>query len=163
MTTEEVYTDAIDNTYLEWTGVGNTPYLQNTDSDLINKNIAGKKEGCWTFPNSVGSGTINSVKLRFEGRVSIVDANGWRVYVWDGSSWINAGAFYPPSTSYAWYEKDVSTILNTWTKINGCKVYIVSIRASGIIYVRRLTRKVDYSVPVAVKRVVGDGLTFVIA
>jgi hypothetical protein len=40
----------------------------------------------------------------------------------------------------------VRDILNTWVKINGAEVYLhYSKFVTGIIYVRRLTRKVDYT------------------
>jgi hypothetical protein len=161
MTTEEIYTDALDGTYSEWAVLGSTPYLQNTDTDYIRINLNAKTEGDWTFPASDGSGTINSVKLRFEAMVQAVNSYDATVYVWDGASWVNIGDLGIASTSYAWYEKDVSAILNTWAKINGAKVRLVSwvSGAAKYIYVRRLTRKVDYSAAI-IGGIQGDGLTF---
>ena len=157
MTVEEVYTNSFDNTYVDWTEVGNSPYLHDTDTDYIDKLTSKTKtysEGCWSFPNSAGSGTITNVKLRFENyRTNLyADDSGVVVYVWDGASWVYAGTLTLMWTSYAWEEIDVSSILNSWAKINGAKVYIVATMAIGItntLYVRRLTRKVDYT-PVAV-------------
>jgi len=155
LTVEEVYTNAFDATYVAWIEVGSSPYLHNTDTDYIYR-LTSKtltyKEGCWSFPNSAGSGTINSVKLRFEDyRSNLAGDAGVDVYVWDGTSWVYASCLSSYHTSYAWEELDVSSILNTWDKINGAKVYLEVMTATltDTIYVRRLTRKVDYT-PVAV-------------
>jgi len=157
MAVEEVYTNAFDATYVTWTAHGNTPYLQNSDTDYIyqvSARLASYKDGCWSFPASAGSGTINSVKLKFEVKRSNVTGDASiAVYVWDGSSWVNVDSIYPTSTSYAWFEFDVSTTLNTWDKINGAKVYVILGRygaQSDTLYVRRLTRKVDYTIAVGI-------------
>ena len=148
---EEVYTNAFDATYVAWIEVGSSPYLHNTDTDYIYR-LTSKtltyKEGRWSFPNSAGSGTINSVKLRFEDyRTNLAGDAGVDVYVWDGTSWVYVGYLNSYHTSYAWEELDVSSILNSWDKINGAKVYLQTWTAAltDTIYVRRLTRKVDYS------------------
>ena len=153
MTVEEVYTNAFDNTYVAWVEVGSSPYLHASDADYIDK-LTSKtttyKEGNWSFPNSAGSGTITSVKLRFEVKRSdlLGDDLGVTVYVWNGASWISVGILALDSTSYAWEEIDVSSILDTWAKINGAKVYLRTTNASAktcTLYVRRCTRKVDYT------------------
>ncbi|MGQ9624779.1 MAG: hypothetical protein ACUVT9_05350 [Candidatus Bathycorpusculaceae bacterium] len=152
-TVEEVYVNAFDGTYVAWTEVGSSPYLHDTDADYISR-LTSKtttyKEGNWSFPSSSGSGTINSVKLRFETKRTDLDGDSWaQVYVYDGASWISVGNIYFASTSYAWEEINVSSILNTWAKINAAKVYLITTKAIGItdtIYVRRCTRKVDYTV-----------------
>jgi len=169
MTVEELYVNAFDSTYIEWTEVPPTPYLDNNDLNYIyvtTSKINMFKEGCWTFPSSSGSGTINSVKLRFESKRSNVSGDaGVSVYVWDGSSWFfYDGALFPISTSYGWEELDVSSILNSWAKINAAKIYLETQTAIGItdtVYYRRCTRKVDYGVVavIASKRLlVGVGL-----
>jgi len=152
MTVEEVYTNSFDATYVAWVEVGNSPYLHNTDTDYIyqvSARLVAYNEGCWSFPASAGSGTINSVKLRLEARRSNVSGDASiAVYVWDGSSWVNVGSISPSSTSYEWFEFDVSSTLNTWDKINGAKVYVMLSRygaQSDTLYIRRLTRKVDYT------------------
>jgi len=168
MTVEEIYVNAFDATYVAWAEVGNTPYLHDTDTDYISR-LTSKtltySEGIWTFPNSAGSGTITSVKLRFETKRSSLlgDDEGVIVYVWDGASWVNAGYIALWSTSYAWEELDVSSILNTWAKINGAQVYLETTTAVGVtstLYVRRCTRKVDYGAVVVAEKTQGDGLTF---
>ena len=168
MTVEEVYTNSFDSTYVAWFEIGSTPYLQDTNTDYIQEDSARLvtyKEGCWSFPNSAGSGTINSVKLRFEAMRSNAGGDAVvAVYVWDGTSWIAIGNLAPISTSYAWVEMDVSSTLNTWAKINGAKVYVLLGRygvQSDTVYIRRLTRKVDYTEAVA-PAMVGEGNVYIL-
>jgi len=156
VTVEEVYTNAFDARLVAWTEVGNSPYLHDTDVDYVRSNTDGQEEGDWTFPNSVGSGTINSVKLRLQNRLSVIDCGEAEVYVWNGISWVYVGVIGTYGLDYSWEEIDVSAILNSWDKINGAEVYLHYTKyATGYIYVRRLTRKVDYSVAVAVVPVGG--------
>ena len=164
MTVEEVYVNAFDNGLHAWTAVGNSPYLHDTDADYIDRltsKTAVYDEGAWFFPNSAGSNTINSVKLRFETHRNklTADDDGVVVYVYDGTSWINAGSIPVTGTSYAWEEIDVSSILNSWAKINGAEVYLETTKAmsvTDVVYVRRCTRKVDYSAGVTYINVAGS-------
>ena len=161
MAVEEVYTNSFDATYVAWIETGVTPYLQDTDADYIRTSTNAYKEGNWSFPASTGSGTINSVKVRFEAWVTAELCGQFYVYVWDGASWVNAGTV-TPDVAVGWSEIDVSSILNTWEKINGAKVYIqYSKITTGTCYVRRLTRKVDYTAVVAIaskRLLVGVGI-----
>lgn len=146
MPIEELYTNAFDGTYVEWVEVGSPPYLHDSDIDYIYTSANGAREGDWSFPASSGSGTINSVKLRFEERQTASDAGLVEVYVWDGTTWHYVGYFGTYSTFLVWSEIDVTNVLNTWDKINACKVRLIFyVIAGGIQVVRRLTRKVDYT------------------
>ena len=168
MTAEEVYTNSFDATYVTWTAHGNTPYLQNSDTDYIyqvSARLASYKDGCWSFPASAGSGTINSVKLEFEVKRSNVAGDASiGVSVWNGASWVEIGTLDITSTDYVWKEIDVSSTLNTWDKINGAKVYVTLGRygtTSDTLYIRRLTRKVDYTLVAAIaskRLLVGVGI-----
>jgi len=164
MTVEEVYTDAFDNTVRMWAEVGSSPYLQDSDDDYVWIQVLSGQHGDWTFPVSAGSGTINSVKIRLEGYVgeSYPDTRFIAVYVWNGSWFETAGIIYP-NTDYAWHEFDVTSILDTWAKINGAKVRIAFTQTElvGAGYARRLTRKVDYTPAVPPKVPLGDGIVFV--
>ena len=154
MTVEEVYTNAFSARLFDWSAIGNSPYLQDTNTDYIESGTVACDEGDWTFPNSAGSGTINSVKLRLEGRQSSAISGATTVYVWDGSAWQSLGSL-PLTQTYAWYELDVTSILNSWAKINGAKVYVhYTYYLSTVNFVRRLTRKVDYTTAIASKMVV---------
>jgi len=152
VTVEEVYTNAFDVRMVDWVETGSTPYLNDSDANYISVALDAKEEGDWTFANSAGSGTINSVKLRLEGLLTVADCGALSVYVWNGTAWILAGgsAYSPNYGSYAWYEIEVKTILDTWDKINGAEVYVFYGKdLNGTCRVRRLTRKVDYTLAVA--------------
>ena len=163
MTVEEVYTNAFDARLVAWTEIGDTPYLNDSDTNYIYTGTSLRTEGDWTFPNSAGSGTINSVKLRLESLINPAGVGFVEVYVWDGSAWVLAGNV-GLGEDYAWFELDVSAILNTWAKINGAEVYVryILVEPPGYGYVRRLTRKVDYT-PLAVvaKREIMDGFVLI--
>jgi len=159
MVVEEVYTNAFDARVVDWLETGASPYLNDSDANYIVAATDLINEGDWTFPNSAGSGAINSVKLRVELKGSKTEVGDVAVYVWDGTSWVLAG-YATPTTSYAWIEIDVSAILNTWAKINGAEVYFQYLKTfTGSTVVRRLTRKVDYTEAVAAVEFQGDGLT----
>jgi hypothetical protein len=160
LTVEEVYTNAFDARIVDWIETGASPYLNDSDANYISVSLDAKEEGDWTFQNSAGSGTITSVKLRFEALLSIADCGSLAVYVWNGTAWILATEFTPTAPSYAWYEIEVKTILDTWAKINGAEVSVIYGKdLTGTCRVRRLTRKVDYTEAVTVVEVYGDGLT----
>jgi len=146
-TVEEVYTNSFDARVVDWFEFGSSPYLHDSTSDYIYIGTDLKEEGDWHFPNSTGSGTINSVKIRFELKETVADAGAMDVYVWNGASWVFADEL-TCGTTYLWYEIDVSSILNTWAKINGTEVYVHYVKvATNTWYTRRLTRKVTYTLP----------------
>jgi hypothetical protein len=150
MTVEELYVNGFDNNEVQWDEVGSSPYLHDSDVDYIRmSSVSYLYESRFTFPNSGGSGTINSVKIRVKAKQDYVEIPGTiTVYVWTGSAWQSIGNI-TPATSYTWYELDASSILNTWDKINTAKVRFrgsAPDTPDGIIYVNRCTRKVDYAV-----------------
>lgn len=161
MTVEEVYVNSFDNTEVAWTEVGSSPYLHNTTTDYIAVAVDNKYESKFGFPNSAGSGTINSVKIIVEGmNIPIEIGGGAEVYVWDGTAWRNLG-LVSTQYSYTWEEVDASTWLDTWDKINGAKLRFRSVIGDGYVYVRRATRKVNYTEAVVEEaEFQGDGLTF---
>ncbi|MCJ7424960.1 hypothetical protein MUP01_11950 [Candidatus Bathyarchaeota archaeon] len=162
MPVEDVYTNAFDASRVAWVETGVSPYLHDTNIDWIGTNIANVEEGDWAFPVSAGSDAINSVKVRLENYVTALGCGLVRVYVWNGAIWSLAGSVGGASLVYAWEEIDVSAILNTWAKINAAKVYLKYARLlNGSQYVRRLTRKVDYTPAAGVvlrRLLVGVGL-----
>jgi len=142
---EEVYTNAFSSTTVDWAVTGADPYLNDSDDNFIYTAEDGELDSYWTFPNSAGSGTINSVKIRFEANRVAVAGNKIQPEVWDGAAWVDMGAL-TLTNGYSWVEVDVSATLNTWAKINGCRIRINSVVVTGVpMYVRRLTRKVNHT------------------
>lgn len=142
---EEVYVNSYDASETGWTRVGSSPYLHNSDADYIYARTNNRYISKFGFPNSAGSGTINNVKIRVE-VMNTYRAGGAlaEVLLWNGASWVSLGYAGSPDV-YSWVEFDVSTILNTWEKINGAKLRFRSVRQDGTIYVRRATRRVTYT------------------
>ena len=142
---EEVYVNSFDGTEVAWTEVGSSPYLHNSDADYIYTPVNNRYESKFGFPNSAGSGTINSVKIRVEVMNTYIDIGAsTQVLVWNGGSWVSLGYASSPDV-YTWVEYDVTSILTTWELINGAKLRFRSSLWDGIIYVRRATRKVTYT------------------
>jgi hypothetical protein len=149
--TEELYTDAFNARLMAWSEIGASPYLNDSDANFITTNIDGEEEGDWTFPVSLGSGEIDSVKLRLENRLTVIECGDIEVYVSpdDGASWVYAGTVGMYGLIYSWQELEVKTILDTWSKIALAKVYVhYTKNTTGIGYIRRLTRKIVYTVTV---------------
>lgn len=142
---EDVYTDAFSETSVEWTETGASPYLDDSDSNYISTSTDAQLESYWTFPNTSASGTLNSVKLRFEATRSAIPENTFKIEVWDGSEWVDMGTVTLPS-SYGWVEKDVSSAINSWAKVDSLQVRVTSdIGTPNPLYIRRLVRRVNYT------------------
>ena len=165
LTVEEVYVNSFSDTEVAWVKSGASPYLNDSDANYIATDLSNAYESKFGFPNSTGSGTINSVKIRVEAYTIPVDVGrGAMIYVWDGTAWQYLGTTSLEVYVYTWFEFVATTILNSWAKINGALLRIRSSTGDGTIYVRRATRKVDYTeAAIAAPKMVGDGLTFVLA
>jgi len=70
------------------------------------------------------------------------------VFVHDGSSWTSLGTQNMP-TSWGWVNFTATTELDTWTKIDGAKIYIKTRAATGLYEVDCARLEVDYSSPIA--------------
>jgi len=154
MTVEELFVDAFDDTFLDWVEAGDSPYLNDSTANSITEDDLGTdKEGYFDFANSaVGAGTINSVKVSLECRYSNAGyVKKFKLFVWNGSAWIDFGEVTPTVQipSYAWVDVDVSSEIDSWAKINGCRIYVeeVSYDSSlAIVRIRRCKLKIDYTV-----------------
>lgn len=108
----------------------------------------------WEFviEDTVITGTINSVTLYLKHYQSGRDDDTFKIQVWDGSTWTDFDTTYPTSdTTENW---SVTSILNTWEKINACKVRITSpakAKAEDIVtwYVDTVEIRIDYTEIVA--------------
>jgi len=157
VTTETVYVNATTNTETPaWLTIGSNPWLDQGDTSYIHTHINGRKSGDYSFPTSEGEGEIDSVQLQFTDYIANINGvNYYQVYLYDGSAWHNLGSQAP--TWSQWQKEapmDISSILNTWAKINACKVYVLMIANDTYdIYVSELVRIVTY------RKATGVGLT----
>jgi len=158
MTVEELFVNAFDSTFVAWTESGSSPYLDDSDDYIYEAGTGADQEGYFDFANSgVGAGVINSVNVSLECKWG-VGTKKFYTYIWDGTDWIDFGTFFPTST-YAWHDIDISASIDSWAKINSCRVYFMEITAapSYVVYIRRCKLKIDYtavgglSIPVAMR------------
>lgn len=150
MATEELFVNAFDDDKTAWTEYAPSPYLNDSMDNYIRTSTVGAEEGDFDFADSaIGEGIINSVKLKIYAKRADI-ANLFhiayvRIYVWDGSSWVNAGDIIL-TTAEQWYEKDISAIIDSWVKIDGCRLYVkaqVCTSAWQCIYKAKLV--IDYT------------------
>lgn len=114
---------------LAWTETGVPPYLDAIDypTNTVYTAVDEAEEGDWGFEDSERSGdyVITGAQLELyccqEGEAEIVNA-----YAWNGVAWVGAGDGSIPTATYSWQAvQDVSEWINTWAKVNNCKMYIV--------------------------------------
>ena len=114
-----LYVTALDNSTLDWTEVGNTPYLRYIDYDVhyISTDADGNVEGDFDFEDTAQGGYPTIVEIAL--RIRSTTAGDDRVIVWifDGSDWANIGTI-TPTTSWQWLNVDISSVLDTFTKVN---------------------------------------------
>jgi len=141
-----LYVNADDETRTGWTRVGTNPYLNATDYPTNFVNVTGMnlQVGDFNFTDSGKSTeTINSVEVQLYAQQSLASKN-IEIFVWDGSSWTSLG-IQAISTSWDWHNFTATTELDTWTKIDGAKMYIQSKAAAGIYEVDCARLQVDYT------------------
>jgi hypothetical protein len=115
-----------------WAINGTSPYLDEAD-DGNNvygiQNAKGSSDGDLTgefeFEDTSITETINSVKLRVYGSAGNAHPSQYYfyVYLWDGNTW-NQEINFKNVGSLTWVEVDVTSDLNTWSKINNAKIYL---------------------------------------
>jgi len=176
VTVEETAIPADSSYYVEriaqWGKAGPSPYLQDGDSDLVSASsgLSGTKTiGDWHFPNSGGSGTINSVKLsvRHKDAGNPPDSElDIGISVDGGSTWTE---YYVPivGASYVWSDIDISALIGQdWSKLNNLRFYLKTygfFTGSGTFYVSAVHRKTDYTAGggPSVQQSLGDGSSWV--
>jgi hypothetical protein len=143
-----LYVNADDEIRTDWTRVGTNPYLDAIDYPTNFVNVTGNNMlvGDFNFTDSGKSTeTINSVTVQLNATQSQNNCN-LEVFVWDGTSWTSLDVVATP-TSWGWMNWTATTELNTWTKIDGAKIYIKSRSATGTYEVDCARLKVDYTAP----------------
>jgi len=159
-----------DSTYLQWVENGASPYLGAVDypTNWIYQLEGGnKKEGNFSFADSTmaqQAETLTKVELsirRYDEDSPDTGAPVLRAYVWDGSAWTY---FDVPASLFAWAWKtvDITSVIDTWAKLDGCKIYLsVVVGPGGLSEVDAAKLIATTTVP-SKKKPVGDGLTFAI-
>jgi len=143
-----LYVNADDETRTDWTRVGTNPYLDAIDYNTNYVNVSGNNlvVGDFNFTDSGKSTeTIDGVTVQLYAKQSGTN-NNLEVFVWDGSVWTTLGVQVTP-TSWGWMNWTATTVLDTWTKIDGAKIYIKSRAAVGTYEVDCARLKVDYTAP----------------
>jgi len=122
------YVNSRDTTYQQWTRVGSTPYLNAIDYPtnyiyIIGK-LLNKLEGDFSFanPGSETSETLSKVYIETYCK-GVYDPDvgpNVAVSVYDGSSWSTYYLVATPA-SFGWVSIDVTTKLDTWTKVTNAK------------------------------------------
>jgi hypothetical protein len=164
------YVNSFSGTYTDWTRVGTSPYLNAVDYPANYVYITGtqrnKRIGYFGFQDAGAeqSETISKVYVEINGYASFDPDIGYptvNLYVYDGSTWTLFSSIALTSTKQ-WISIDVSSIINTWAKVNACQIYLVYTGYTSLqdALVDAARIKVQTAVAV-VKRPIMDGLIYV--
>lgn len=149
MATEQVYINSYSEVNREWTENGSTPYLSN-DNDIIYTDLDEYLHDEFGFADPVNIDDIlESVVIWFEVSGPSARNDQFVPYIHDGSSWQLLTFIDPDTNGYAWYNQDISSILDTWTKITNAKLRCRYNRSGSpstqIIYIRRAYLLITYT------------------
>ena len=140
-----LYVNADDESKTDWTRVGTNPYLDAIDYNTNYVNVSGNSMlvGDFGFTDS-GKSTepINSVTVQIYAQQS--NSKNLEVFVWDGSSWTSLGLL-TLTTSWRWENYTATTVLDTWAKIDGAKIYLRTTSGAGTYEVDCARLQVDYT------------------
>jgi len=143
-----LYVNADDETRTDWTRNGTNPYLNAIDYPTNFVNVFGNNKVVGDF-NFADSGkyteTINSVTVQLYAQQSSTSKD-LEVFVWNGSSWTSLGIQTTP-TSWGWMSWTATTVLDTWTKIDGARIYVQTKSAAGTYEVDCARLQIDYNSP----------------
>jgi hypothetical protein len=142
---EELYVDANDTSFNDWYTFGIQPFIDDSIY-FITGGVINMKMGNFTFADSVGSGAIKSVKLSIETKYALMPTTTrFDVWLYNGV-WHNVWTMDPNTASYTWKTIDITSYLDTWSKINNAEVmFNVSIGGAGC-DIRRAKLVVEYTV-----------------
>lgn len=91
----------------------------------------GGNEGWFGFADAYDtSGSVGQVKIEFEGKTNGDDYFSFRIN--DGSTTYGPYDITGLSTSYGWKSYNLTSILNTWTKLNNAKFYVSYVKQGAI-------------------------------
>jgi hypothetical protein len=163
------YVNSFTGTFVDWTRVGTSPYLNAVDYPANYVRITGvqsnKKIGYFGFQDagSEQSETINKVFIEINGFVGEDPDIGYPtvdLYVYDGSTWTLYSGI-PLTGTKQWISIDVSTKINSWAKVNACQIYLVYFGYSTLHGATVDAARIKVQTAVAVvKRPIMDGLIY---
>ncbi|MFC1487586.1 hypothetical protein ACFLRN_07880 [Thermoproteota archaeon] len=141
-----LYVDTYDGAETDWTRVGTNPFLDSIDynSNYVHASKNNYKIGDFGFEDSgLSSGTIQSVSIQIYAKQTLIN-NHLEVYLWDGTSWTHT-VIHDPQTSWGWINSTVTTLLNSWTKIDSAKIYLQTATGAGLYEVDCARIAVNYT------------------
>jgi len=150
--TENLYVDGFNSVLEEWDETGASPWLNDNTENYRSTNIDEEWHEEFTYADSAGSGTLNDVFFHIElygpsGRNDYIQC-----YIWDEADWNLVLSQDPDDDAYSWYSVNVSSVLDTWIKVDGAKLKIQYQRSGSpsteTIYARRSYLEIDYTLGV---------------
>ncbi len=141
-----LYVNSDDENKTEWSRAGTNPYLDAIDYNASYVYVSGNNKvvGDFGFTDSEKSAEpISNVTVQLYAKQSLV-GNNLEVFVWNGTIWTSLGIQGTPS-SWDWMNWTATAELNTWTKIDGAKIYIRSRAPSGTFEVDCARLQIDYT------------------
>ena len=143
-----LYVNSFDWNKTDWGTIGTEPYLDAIEvglpeaDNLIATDTADNLEGDFGFTDSGKSTeTIITVTVQVYGKQT--NDKSLEVYGWNGSSWTSLGDLSLTS-SYGWVNYTATTLLDTWAKIDGAKIYLQSSSGTGTYNVDCARLQVEY-------------------
>ena len=120
--------DAYNLVTRDWDVTGASPYIDNWDptNKWVSTNVNAEIIDEFTYEDGVIQGRPTTVEITLWAKGVTAGANDKiEVWVYDGSSWNDAGDVTPTTTTPDKYPIDISAILNTWAKINAAKLRLI--------------------------------------
>ncbi|MEM4704267.1 MAG: hypothetical protein QXJ02_04290 [Candidatus Bathyarchaeia archaeon] len=161
--------NAFSNTFSEWQKMGSSPYLNAVDAPanfVRRASGANKRIGYFDFQDSGAekAETLDRVYLELYLRASDDPETGFpslKAFVYNGQSWT---AFNIPADSlfWAWKTVDVTSVIDCWEKVDGCRVYLqATCGTDAWVEVDCMKIKASTVAGESLRTSFGDGLTWV--
>lgn len=138
-----LYIEAYNEIVCDWTKVGTPPYIRGYSPNYIYTSSKNDEIEEWTFDNMTRPDNPDRVNLTINAKCD--DGNDYLdAYLYDGSSWNGPFSYYP-TTSYTTLTQDVTSALDTHTKLNNAKLKFVkrSVGGSNDLYVLHTHLRVE--------------------
>lgn len=140
---EYLYVDGFNNTIMNWTAFGGTPYLNDNSANYIYTNVSYRNAAWFSFQNPTYYG-ISSAEIQFECNCSGNDYFNFTIS--DGISTYNYSVTGLLS-SYEWKKVDIYSKVNNWEKVTNAKIRITYLKNGGTadtVYIRRARLYIKY-------------------